>query len=113
MLISYIYSPALLLEAVSLVITSYYNQLAGINITALYNLTTFSKTTYTTELYKIQRTEALMTHTQAQEYCLGSKMSMFEPTVELKLVHMMREWGVNEIWTPLFSHRTTGLLVNE
>jgi hypothetical protein len=81
--------------------------LSTTNITALY-----SKEGYTSDNHIFSKAEPSMTHTQAQEYCLAAKMDMFEPTADMKLVDLMRYFKVTDIWTPLYTHKTAGILVN-
>ena len=107
MWVSYIYDPLVLIETLLTVLISFYDGLSLVNVTEIY-----TKYGYTTENLMIQRASTPMTFIQAQEYCLGARMDMFEPRAEMELIKLMREMEATDIWTPLYIHRTAGILVN-
>ena len=107
MLISYIYNPVVLVDLMLAIIGVYYNDLSAVDIEAEY-----TRSEFVTDNFYMKKSDVTMNYKEAESYCIGLRMELFEPTSDMPLMNVFTHFQTKAIWTNLYTHKTAEILVN-
>ena len=101
MLISYIYNPVVLVDLMLTIIGVYYNELSTVDIEAEY-----TRSEFVTDNFYMKKSDVTMNYKEAESYCIGLRMELFEPTADMPLMNVFTHFQTKAIWTNLYTHKT-------